>query len=97
MPASVALVGLGPDMHELLHSLLTDEGYAVARDGAADVALVEAGVGFAARPVVERLAAPVVLLTTALVEQVPANVRAVVPMPFEVDALLAAVAGTLAG
>jgi hypothetical protein len=45
MPASVALVGLDPDMHELLHSLLTDEGYAVARDGAADVALVEAGWG----------------------------------------------------
>ena len=97
MPASVALLCRDPEVHELLHTLLTDAGYAVAPPGPADVALVEAGVGFAARPAVEGLAAPVVLLTTALVEQVPANVRAVVLMPFEVEVLLAAVARALGG
>ena len=70
MPASVALLCRDPEVHELLHTLLTDAGYAVAPPGPADVALVE---------------------------QVPANVRAVVLMPFEVEVLLAAVARALGG
>ena len=98
MPAAVALIGFDPAVHAVLEALLADAGYAVAPDGRADVAPVQAGVRFAARPVVEALAAtPVVLLSTAPVEHAPANVRAVVAMPFDADGLLAAVARALAG
>jgi hypothetical protein len=98
MPAAVALIGFDPAVHELLEALLADAGYAVAPAVRADVAIVHAGLRFAARPVVEALAAtPVVLLTTALVEHAPGNVRAVVAMPFDADGLLAAVARALAG
>jgi hypothetical protein len=75
MPASGALIGFDPVVQELLEVVVADEGYAV---GAAspDVVLVEAGAGFAARPLVEHLADPVVLLTTALVARAPPSVRA---------------------
>lgn len=92
-PRSVALVGFESDMRDLLTEVLTGEGYAVGA-GPPDLVLVEAGRQFAARRVVQGLGggAPVVLLATFDVGPVPHNVRAVVPMPFDLDDLLGTVA-----